>query len=117
MKKHEDSKRAKMGGGGGGKGGGNKKIDYKAKAIKGQKDALDKQTSLAESGGPNRMASKYENFFKDIKYIQKENWLPCITFFFSKAQVESLAQEVYDKMNFASPMDKARIKSFVKKAL
>lgn len=46
--------------------------------------------------GPNsqkNVSSKFDNFFKNIKKIKAMNLLPCIVFFFSRAQVEELAQE------------------------
>lgn len=52
-----------------------------------------------------------------MNMIKKKNLLPCIVFFFSKAQVETLAREVDQVMNLASDSEKARILTFVKKAL
>jgi superfamily II RNA helicase len=42
--------------------------------------------------GPNsKKAKKFDNFFKNLRHIKKEGLLPCVVFFFSRAQVEVLA--------------------------
>lgn len=69
-------------------------------------------------GGPNsKQAKKFDNFFKSLKFIKKEGLLPCIVFFFSRAQVEALAQEVDDKMTFITDFERVKIKEFIKKSL
>ncbi len=50
-------------------------------------------------------------------YIKQQNLLPCIVFFFSKAQVENLAREVNDVISLADNYEKSKIMTFVKKAL
>ena len=52
-----------------------------------------------------------------MKYIKSQGLLPCVVFFFSRAQVESLAQEVDDKINFIVDTERRAIKEFKKKAL
>lgn len=68
--------------------------------------------------GPNSKKSrKFDNFFKNLKHIKSEGLLPCVVFFFSRAQVEALAQEVEDKMTFITDFERVKIKEFKKKAL
>ena len=43
--------------------------------------------------------------------------LPCVVFFFSRKQVEDLANEVDDKLMFIGDSERKRIKEFKKKAL
>jgi superfamily II RNA helicase len=43
--------------------------------------------------------------------------LPCVVFFFNRAQVEALANECDDKMNFIGDAERVRIKDFKKNAL
>ena len=113
-----------QGGAGRGRGGGNKNIDYKQKAIDGKKAATGKVISNAmgggSGGGPNSQKSgqkKFDAFFKNLKFIKAQGLLPCVVFFFSRAQVESLAQEVDDKINFIVDSERKAIKEFKKKAL
>jgi superfamily II RNA helicase len=45
-------------------------------------------------GGPNSQKAgnkKFDAFFKNLKYIKSQGLLPCVVFFFSRAQVENLA--------------------------
>lgn len=43
--------------------------------------------------------------------------LPCIVFFFSRAQVEALAHDVDKKWTFIGDSERKQIKDFVKKSL
>ena len=52
-----------------------------------------------------------------MRAIKAQGLLPCVVFFFSRAQVESLANEVDDKMNFIGDVERKAIKDFKKKAL
>jgi superfamily II RNA helicase len=71
-------------------------------------------------GGPNNQKGgqkKFEAFFKNLKAIKSEGLLPCVVFFFSRAQVESLANEVDGNINFIGDVERKAIKDFKKKAL
>lgn len=61
------------------------------------------------AGPNNQRGTKYESFFKNLEEIKKQNLLPCIVFFFSKAQVEALANEVSDTMTLATGSERSRI--------
>ena len=74
----------------------------------------------SSGGGPNNQKGgqkKFEAFFKNLKAIKSEGLLPCVVFFFSRAQVESLANEVDGNMNFIGDVERKAIKDFKKKAL
>jgi superfamily II RNA helicase len=71
-----------------------------------------------KGGGPNSFGSnKFDDFFKHLRYIKNQNLLPCVVFFFSRAKVEQLANEVDDKMTFIGDAERREIKEFKKKAL
>jgi len=71
-------------------------------------------------GGPNSKNSglnKFDAFFKSLKEVKDLELLPCVVFFFSKAQVENLAREAQDRLNFIGDAERKCIKDFKKKAL
>ena len=76
--------------------------------------------SQGGGGGPNSQksgAKKFDNFFKNLKAVKERQLLPCVVFFFSRAQVEALAIESEDKMNFIGDFERVKIKEFKKNAL
>ena len=94
VQRAEDQKKQGGSGGGGGRGGKQgQKIDVKAKAIAAKQAGNEKQiaNAMGQGGrqGPNsKQNRKFDEFFKNLRYIKKEHLLPCVVFFFSRAQVE-----------------------------
>jgi superfamily II RNA helicase len=75
---------------------------------------------MASGQGPNsqkQTSSLFEGFFKNLRKVKMMNLLPCIVFFFSRAKVEDLAEEIDAQMNFIEDSERKRIKEFKKRAL
>lgn len=104
-----------------------KKIDFKAKAIKAKENSVKKAIAktMKSSGGKGASAGggqqvngkKKSNFEKTLLAVQKMNLLPCIVFTFSRAGTSQYAEELDPQIDFTDGYTKGLIRKFIKQKI